>query len=102
LSLKGGQNSIKLVEPCKTDSLQYVALSHVLGTSKNSILESGNEASMKHAIPWDSLPQTYRDTIWVCQRLDIEYLWIDSLCIKQDDNQDWDREAAKMVIPRAI
>lgn len=26
------------------------------------------------------------------------YIWIDSLCIVQDDAEDWEREAAKMAL----
>ena len=33
----------------------------------------------------------------ICQRLEIEYLWIDSLCILQDDEADWKDQASKMV-----
>lgn len=55
---------------------------------------------MKQSIPWDLLPQTYRDAVSVCQKLKIYFLWIDSLCIKQVDKQDWDREALKMVFTR--
>ena len=28
--------------------------------------------------------------------MNIEYIWIDSLCIVQGDRQDWEQEAAKM------
>ena len=42
------------------------------------------------------LPQTYQDAIIVTRRLGLQYLWIDSLCIIQNDTQDWEREAAKM------
>ena len=30
-------------------------------------------------------------------KLEIRYLWIDALCIIQDDNDDWTYEAARMV-----
>jgi hypothetical protein len=91
---------MKIVESCETDFHQYAALSHCWGTSKRLKLKNSNEALMKQSVPWDSLPQTYRDAISVCQKLEIDYLWIDSLCIKQDDKQDWDREALKMVFAR--
>ncbi|KAL1863864.1 hypothetical protein Daus18300_008013 [Diaporthe australafricana] len=40
----------------------------------------------------------FRNAIDVCKHLEIEHIWIDSLCIIQrgDDGQDWRREAARM------
>ena len=32
----------------------------------------------------------------IARALDIRYLWIDSLCIVQDDPADWEAEAARM------
>jgi predicted transposase YbfD/YdcC len=96
-------SSRKIVEPCDIDFHQYAALSHCWGISKSLELKNGNEALMKQSTPWDSLPQTYRDAVSVCRTASkkIDYLWINSLCIKQDHKQDWDREALKMVITRA-
>jgi hypothetical protein len=91
---------MKIVELCKIDFDQYAALSHCWGISKSLELKNDNEALMKQSVPWDSLPQTYRDAVSVCRKLGINYLWIDSLCIRQDDKQDWDREALKMVFTR--
>lgn len=42
------------------------------------------------------LPQTIQDAIFICQKLRISYLWVDSLCIIQDLTSDWETEAAKM------
>jgi hypothetical protein len=50
----------------------------------------------KRKIPWDELPKTFRDAIIISRNLGIEYMWIDSLCIVQDDPRDWELEAAKM------
>ncbi|KAL8910062.1 MAG: hypothetical protein Q9171_004616 [Xanthocarpia ochracea] len=41
-------------------------------------------------IPLEDLPQTFRDAICVTRNLGYRYLWIDSLCIVQDDPKDWD------------
>jgi hypothetical protein len=43
-----------------------------------------------------TLPKTFRDAVAVTRALNIRYIWIDSLCIIQDDLQDWEQEAAKM------
>jgi hypothetical protein len=47
-------------------------------------------------IGWTSLPPTYQDAVTVCQALNIDYLWVDSLCIVQDDKRDWAYEASRM------
>ncbi|KAF2144940.1 uncharacterized protein K452DRAFT_213182, partial [Aplosporella prunicola CBS 121167] len=77
---------------------KYVALSHCWGdpsapplkTVKNSI------AQMMEAIPKDDLPKNFRDAIAATQALGVRYLWIDSLCIIQDDHKDWEKESARM------
>ncbi len=48
------------------------------------------------SIDLEHLPLTYRETIAFVRKLGIQYLWIDSLCIIQDDRDDWRREAAGM------
>ena len=47
-------------------------------------------------IPSRELPQTFQDAIRVTRRLQIRYLWIDSLCILQDSPEDWDHESVQM------
>ena len=42
------------------------------------------------------MPATFRDAVTVTRDLGLRYLWIDSLCIIQDDDQDWEAESAKM------
>ncbi|KAK1958649.1 HET-domain-containing protein [Colletotrichum sublineola] len=48
------------------------------------------------SINWDKLPATFRDAITLTKNLGINYLWIDSLCIIQDDKKDWLDESMKM------
>jgi hypothetical protein len=43
-----------------------------------------------------AIPKTYADAITVTRQLGIQYLWIDSFCIIQDDREDWEREADRM------
>jgi hypothetical protein len=43
-----------------------------------------------------SLPKTFQDAICVTRRLGIKYLRIDALCIIQDSEEDWRREASLM------
>ena len=50
----------------------------------------------KKNIPFEILTKTFRDAVDLCRRLEIYFLWIDSLCIKQDDEEDWNSQAPKM------
>ncbi|KAF8846586.1 hypothetical protein BDZ45DRAFT_541413, partial [Acephala macrosclerotiorum] len=42
------------------------------------------------------MPGAFQDAVTVTRALGIQYLWIDSLCIVQDDAQDWQIESSKM------
>ncbi len=44
----------------------------------------------------DIAPATFRDAIEFSRKLGIRYLWIDSLCIVQGDQKDWETEASRM------
>lgn len=47
-------------------------------------------------IPLSSPPKTFLDAIVVTKALGLRYLWIDSLCIIQDDEDDWLAESKTM------
>jgi hypothetical protein len=42
------------------------------------------------------LPLMFQDAVAVTRLLGIRYLWIDALCIIQDDRQDWENQASEM------
>jgi hypothetical protein len=48
------------------------------------------------SISIDALPQTLRDAVFITRELGIQFLWIDAICIVQDDEEDWIREARIM------
>jgi hypothetical protein len=50
----------------------------------------------KSAIPWDLLPKTFQEAIIITHELGLQYIWIDSLCIIQDDDSDWEKESMRM------
>ena len=74
----------------------YASLSHCWGSSHPIETRTANLAQMLQGMSWSSLPDVYQDAIRVCHRLRLEYLWIDSLCIIQDDKDDWELESSKM------
>ncbi|KAF2446745.1 HET-domain-containing protein, partial [Karstenula rhodostoma CBS 690.94] len=42
------------------------------------------------------IPRTFNDAMKITRALGLRYIWIDSLCIIQDDEQDWQHEAMRM------
>lgn len=79
-------------------SWKYATLSHCWGAPDNPPLRTTTENidEMSKIIPFDILPSNYQDAVTVCRSLDIPYIWIDSLCIIQNDKQDWELESPNM------
>jgi hypothetical protein len=75
---------------------RYICLSHCWGTLPLLQTLSTNISSHQRGIAWDSLPRTYQETIIFVRKVQIRYVWIDSLCIIQDDEEDWRRQGAEM------
>ena len=75
---------------------RYATLSYCWGMKSFHRLRSSNYAAMLQNIPLDDLPRTFRDAIVVTRMLDVRYLWVDSLCIIQDSQEDWQKEASQM------
>ncbi|GME38379.1 het-domain-containing protein [Neofusicoccum parvum] len=66
------------------------------GPHRSPAASSATKAARLVSIPLASMPQTFRDAVTVTRKLNIRYLWIDSLCIIQDSHADWEAEAARM------
>ncbi|RSM08694.1 hypothetical protein CDV31_008036 [Fusarium ambrosium] len=75
---------------------EYAALSHCWGSSRPFMLTSDNLHSLRSGIPTTVLPKSFQDALWLTSQLQIPYLWIDSLCILQDDPNDWIHESSRM------
>lgn len=74
----------------------YVALSHCWGKKQIITTTHATFKDRTQGIKWSDLSKTFQDAISLTRRLGIRYIWIDSLCIIQDDREDWEIEAAKM------
>ncbi|KAF3006924.1 hypothetical protein E8E13_011266 [Curvularia kusanoi] len=72
---------------------KYAALSHCWGGQQIITLNALSEASLRGGFTIQALPQTFQDAVVVCRRNNVRYLWIDSLCIFQDSEEDWSRES---------
>ncbi|KAG5752302.1 hypothetical protein H9Q72_002002 [Fusarium xylarioides] len=74
----------------------YAALSHCWGKSNLLKTTTATLASRIHGIEWSELSTTFQEAILVTRDLGLRYLWIDSLCIVQDDTADWEEQAMRM------
>jgi hypothetical protein len=75
---------------------KYIALSHCWGTGEPLRTTTDNKKAHCEAIKFDDLPKVFQDAVVVTRELGIQFLWIDSLCIIQDDANDWLRESKRM------
>lgn len=77
---------------------KYAALSYVWGSDTVPALNSGNlrELSSPLGLQGISIPQTIADAIYLAKQLEIRYLWVDSICIIQDDDFDKCRQLPMM------
>ncbi|KAK8076551.1 hypothetical protein PG994_003823 [Apiospora phragmitis] len=75
---------------------RYISLSHQWGTDPTIRLTKATYDMYRDHIPTEDLPRKYIDAIQAAQQLGVQYLWIDSLCIVQDDEKDWETESAQM------
>jgi hypothetical protein len=75
---------------------QYACLSHRWGHVPLFRTFSSNLEDLKRNVSFAQLPGTFQDAIVFTRKVGLRYLWIDALCIIQDDNDDWEKEWANM------
>ncbi|KAJ5928311.1 hypothetical protein N7466_007267 [Penicillium verhagenii] len=91
-----GQQQPRIVE-CTTDMYGvYATLSYCSGKKAFTTLSKSNYAQFALALEVETLPPTFRDAIEITRTLSIPYLWIDALCIFQDDEEEKVRHTGKM------
>lgn len=95
LEIKDEGAKVNLITATK-NTAKYIALSHCWGTVRPMTLTKHSLGLLKWGIETSFLPQSFQDAIWLTHRLGVQYLWIDSLCILQDSQQDWVHESARM------
>ncbi|KAF1831932.1 HET-domain-containing protein [Decorospora gaudefroyi] len=86
----------------KKQKFEYLALSHMWGENHSQQLRllKANLKAFQAEIPMHKLAtsSTFIEAIRVTRELGYGFLWIDSLCIIQDSDEDWKFEAARMAI----
>lgn len=91
----GRDDHVRIVE---TDGGQgrYAALSHCWGQIQPLQTTIDTLQARKSSIPLSDMSLTFQQAVAVTRALGLQYLWCDSLCIVQDDELDWAKEAARM------
>ena len=93
------ESPMKIVETAKTLVRgPYASLSHCWGLEKfvELVPETYKQFVEENGVPWHKLTKNFQEAIEVARFLDIEYVWIDSLCIIQGPKGDFPSEASKM------
>jgi hypothetical protein len=96
--IKLGDDDLQHTYLCEpTTPVQYAALSYCWGTGGGPSSTKRKNLSLRgNKLEVTNLPQTLQDAVFVTRGLGLEYLWIDALCIVQDDNEEWAKEASSM------
>lgn len=94
VSVQGGSDgSVSVVETStfSGSNPKYVTLSHCWGTKDPMLmLKKVNERTFSNpgqGIRWSELPRNFRNAVEVARALEVDYIWIDSLCIIQDNGE---------------
>ena len=95
---------IDVVRGCLTEinvpGPKFVALSYVWGdaptlkVTRQNLKQLQGPGSLEKLA--DQVPNTTRDAMQVVRKLDLQYLWTDSLCILQDDMQEMAPQLRRM------
>ena len=101
-----GHERYLLIETATTrpEGSRYLTLSHVWGSAPEDQQPAYRTLRRNYddrtnpaiGIRRDELPPCFVDAIDVTQKLGAHYIWIDSLCIVQDNDRDWEAEAGRM------
>jgi hypothetical protein len=98
LDVDASQTHVRLREhEPGNNNARYIALSYCWGFQQSQpCLTASTAEDLKNGVPLVSLPQTVQDAIFLTRKLGCRYLWIDSLCIFQDDTEDWEKQSSTM------
>lgn len=77
-------------------NVRYAALSYCWGGDQVGKTTKANVAPRAQVFSLKDQTKSIRDAVAVARELGFQYLWIDSLCIVQNDNEDMARELGRM------
>jgi hypothetical protein len=89
-------SKIRLVEGASVEPADYATLSYTWGPRVPFMLTDETMEQCRHGISITTLPKAFQHAVWVTRKLAIRYLWIDALCIGQNNEQEWASQSAQM------
>lgn len=103
LEIHSKDTSVTLLDNARTqlassrrEEIRYATLSYCWGNFMPLKTTSVTLQQHCNGIPVAGLPLVFREAVTVASVLGLRYLWIDALCIVQDDKDDWERESVCM------
>ncbi|KIL86242.1 hypothetical protein FAVG1_10639 [Fusarium avenaceum] len=101
LNAQGTPETIRILETnedeFKSLHVQYATLSYCWGKKElTKLLKSNFDTMTTSGMSVQDLPLTFRDAITATNRLGLEHIWIDALCIIQLDTEDWNSQSVTM------
>lgn len=83
------------------NGVRYLSFSHCWGPEPKggrdgSVLARATFDMWRKELPIGEMPLAFQHAVTVCGTLGFDHIWIDSLCIRQDDEGDWQEQSAVM------
>jgi serine/threonine protein kinase len=87
--------SVRIVDSAQLDSecgsIDYVSLGYSWG-QEEPVLATNRLKAMQSELSRDLLPRALNEAISAAERMGYRYIWVDSLCVLQDSEEDKERE----------
>ena len=83
-----GSRSPRLYEPAEHERAHYTTLSHRWGNKIPFQTKLQNIEAHRNSIDINTLPKSFRDAVSVTRALGVQYVWINAICIIQNDRSD--------------
>lgn len=89
-------DGIIMLRETEAEKAPYATLSYRWGDGVPLRTTQSTLEQHRAGIPLESFPATLKDAIVFAKDLGFQYVWIDALCIIQDDSLDWQQQSAAM------
>ncbi|KAI0127903.1 heterokaryon incompatibility protein-domain-containing protein [Xylariales sp. AK1849] len=97
LKIDTSKSQVRLIDFQPAMAQKYTALSYCWGGRTKQVRATASTLpKLRKGFSISNLPRTIRDAIEVAVNLGSGLIWIDAMCIIQDDEDDWTVEASKM------